>query len=69
MSSFDQNSFKNLQKLCRIKCTKEEEQELHKDLQKIIKYIEQLNELNTENIAPIVNIANLAFIFYLTSFQ
>ncbi|MBI5345528.1 MAG: Asp-tRNA(Asn)/Glu-tRNA(Gln) amidotransferase subunit GatC [Chlamydiae bacterium] len=48
----DQNSFDNLQKLCRIKCTKDEEKELLHALQSILKYIEQLNELDTENVEP-----------------
>ena len=42
MAKFDKTALKNLEKLCRIKCTKEEEDALLSGLQRILGYVEQL---------------------------
>jgi len=52
MSKFDKHSLENLEKLCRIKCTPQEEIELLKSLKEILDYVEQLNEIDTEGVAP-----------------
>jgi aspartyl-tRNA(Asn)/glutamyl-tRNA(Gln) amidotransferase subunit C len=52
MSKMDQNTIKNLARLCRIECDEEESKELVKDLQRILEYVEQLQEINTEHVEP-----------------
>ena len=50
MTNFDKNALKELERLCRIKCTPQEEEELLKNLRKMIDFIQQLNEVNTDNV-------------------
>ena len=50
MNNFDKQSFKDLEKLCRIKCTPEEETRLLADFQKILHFVEQLKEVDTEGV-------------------
>jgi aspartyl-tRNA(Asn)/glutamyl-tRNA(Gln) amidotransferase subunit C len=50
MKNFDLKSFEHLKKLCRIECSEEEDQELLRDLKKVLQYVELLDELNTENV-------------------
>lgn len=52
MSHFDKETIKNLTKLCRIDCTEEEQENLLKDLKKILDYIGQLDEVDTTDIKP-----------------
>ena len=52
MANFDRKSLKNLEKLCLIQCTEEEEQTLLENIQKILQYVEQLNEIDTEEVSP-----------------
>jgi aspartyl-tRNA(Asn)/glutamyl-tRNA(Gln) amidotransferase subunit C len=52
MSNFDKSSLENLEKLCRIKCTEDENVEILKDLKKILDYIEELEEVDTEGVKP-----------------
>lgn len=46
----DKSVIKNLQKLCRIKCSPQEEENLLKDLSRILEYVAQLKEIDTEGI-------------------
>ena len=50
MSNFDKKTLEDLERLCRIKCTKEENIAILTDLKKIIDYIEELAEVDTENV-------------------
>ena len=52
MSDFDKKVLENLEKLCRIKCTQEEEEKLLNSLSRILDYVEQLSEVDTENVPP-----------------
>jgi aspartyl-tRNA(Asn)/glutamyl-tRNA(Gln) amidotransferase subunit C len=54
--TFDKESLDNLQKLCRIKCTKEEEKEFLLSMKRLLDYVEQLNELNTDNVPPCLHV-------------
>lgn len=53
MAKLDKESIKTLSKLCRIKCTEEEQEKLLENMQKIIDYVEQLHEVNTANVKPL----------------
>ena len=50
MNNFDKQNFNDLEKLCRIKCTPEEEISLLEDFQKILNFVEQLKEVDTEEV-------------------
>ncbi|MFA5250204.1 MAG: Asp-tRNA(Asn)/Glu-tRNA(Gln) amidotransferase subunit GatC [Parachlamydiales bacterium] len=50
MEHFDKQKFEDLEKLCRIKCTPEEETSLLKDIEKILTFIEQLQAVSTDNV-------------------
>lgn len=49
MANFDHQSLEHLKKLCRIECTREEEEELLSSLKRVLNYAAQLNEVNTTN--------------------
>ena len=49
MSIFEKKELQALEKLCRIKCTPEEEESLLAGLKQIIVHIDLLNEVDTEN--------------------
>ncbi len=50
MNNFDKQNFNDLEKLCRIKCSPEEEISLLEDFQKILNFVEQLKEVDTEGV-------------------
>ena len=52
MSKLDEETIKQLTRLCRIDCTEEEQKALLEDLKKILAYIEQLHEIDTEQVPP-----------------
>jgi aspartyl-tRNA(Asn)/glutamyl-tRNA(Gln) amidotransferase subunit C len=52
MVQFNKEIIKYLTRLCRIKCTEEEEEALLTDLGKILNYAEQLQEIDTQNVIP-----------------
>lgn len=52
MAKLTKNAIKNLVKLSRIDCSEEEQDELLRDLQKILDMFEQLQEIDTENVPP-----------------
>lgn len=52
MAQLNKEAIQHLTKLCRIACTDEEQDNLLRDLQKILAYIEQLNSVNTDNVQP-----------------
>ncbi len=52
MSDFDKKSLSNLERLSRIKLTKEEEDDFLIQLKKVIDYVELLDEVDTEGVAP-----------------
>lgn len=56
---FTKEILKNLQELAKIQCTKEEEESLAKDLQKILDHFNSLKEIDTENVPPCSFISNL----------
>lgn len=53
MAKLDKETIQNLSKLCRIKCTEEEQEALLGSMQKILNYVEQLQEIDTENVKPL----------------
>ncbi len=52
MSEFNEETLEHLEKLCRIQCSPEEEQEILNTLPRILDYINQLNEVDTSETAP-----------------
>lgn len=50
MSKFNKESLKDLQNLCKIKLTEQEEMEFVKKLKQTLDYVELLEEIDTENI-------------------
>lgn len=52
MSKFDKSILKNLENLCRIKCTEHEEEGLLQALKEILSHVELLNEVKTDNVTP-----------------
>ena len=50
MSKLDEETIKQLTRLCRIDCTEDEQKALLEDLKKILAYIEQLREIDTEQV-------------------
>jgi aspartyl-tRNA(Asn)/glutamyl-tRNA(Gln) amidotransferase subunit C len=52
MSTIDKETIENLIQLSRIECSPAEQEDLQKDLAKILAYIEQLQEIDTENVPP-----------------
>ncbi len=52
MSELTRDTLKDLERLCKISCTEDEEEQLLQDLDKILSYVKQLQELNTENVPP-----------------
>jgi len=50
MSNFDERALAHLEKLCRIRCTAEEDKELLISLGRILDYIHQLDEVDTREI-------------------
>lgn len=52
MAKLDKEAVKKLTKLCRIKCTEEEEAKLVDNLQNILNYVEQLDAIPTDNVSP-----------------
>lgn len=52
MAKLDEETIKQLTRLCRIDCSEEEQKSLLKDLGKILSYIEQLEEIDTEQVPP-----------------
>jgi aspartyl-tRNA(Asn)/glutamyl-tRNA(Gln) amidotransferase subunit C len=50
MPHFDQQDLADLENLCRIRCTPEEEKELLVSLGKILDYVHQLNEVDTRHV-------------------
>ena len=52
MAKLDQETIKQLSRLCRIDCTEDEQKSLLEDLRKILDYIEQLQQIDTENVPP-----------------
>ena len=50
MSHFDKETLKTLAKLCRIQCTEEALEKLHKNLKSILNYIDLLKEVDTEGV-------------------
>ena len=52
MTNFDTHSLESLEKLCRIKCTPQEEKEILLSMQSILDYVNQLNEIDTRDTPP-----------------
>jgi aspartyl-tRNA(Asn)/glutamyl-tRNA(Gln) amidotransferase subunit C len=52
MSKLTKQTIQNLVQLSRIDCSEKEQEELLKDLAKILTYFEQLEEIDTKNVAP-----------------
>ena len=51
MQKFDKEEMSHLKRLCRIECTKAEEEEILQSLQKILKHVDQLQEVDTSGVA------------------
>lgn len=52
MTNITKETIKSLTELSRIGCSEKEQENLLKDLQKILSYVEQLKEIDTEDIPP-----------------
>lgn len=52
MSQLDKDTIKKLTSLSRIACSDDEQEELLKDLRKILTYVEQLQEVDTSHVSP-----------------
>ena len=52
MAQVDKETIQRLTRLCRIDCTEEEQENLLRDLKKIINYVEQLQEIDTQHVPP-----------------
>ena len=50
MSRFDNEALMNLEKLCRIKLTPQEEKAFLEQLKQIIDYVDQLSEIDTTEV-------------------
>lgn len=50
MIQFGEDDLRNLEQLCRIRCTKEEEDKLLKNLKSIFKYMEQIDAIPLEGL-------------------
>ncbi|HRW58705.1 MAG TPA: Asp-tRNA(Asn)/Glu-tRNA(Gln) amidotransferase subunit GatC [Chlamydiales bacterium] len=50
MKNFNPNTLKELEKLCRIECSEEEEKEFLDKLAQIVHFIEMLDEIDTTNV-------------------
>ena len=60
MSTFDQNTLKELEKLCRIECSKKEEADFLEKLTQIIQFIDLLKDVDTgANETPPHLLANI----------
>lgn len=49
MTQFNMNQLK---RLSRIDLTPEEEENIHKSLERVLDHVQKLNEVNTENVEP-----------------
>ena len=56
MSKIDKQRLKTLQKLCRIRLEEHEEDQLLKNLEKVLNFVEMLKEVNTQGIEPCTHI-------------
>lgn len=56
MPALNKDTIKQLSKLSRIDCSEDEQDELLKDLEKIIAYMEQLHQINTDNVPSCYNV-------------
>ena len=54
----DTNTINKIAKLARIRLSKDEANELLKDMNSILEWVEQLNEVNTDLIEPLTNISS-----------
>lgn len=52
MAKFDEKEFLHLQKLCRLNCTPEEAQSVHRSIQDVLEYLKQLEEVETLGVVP-----------------
>ena len=52
MAELDKKTIQYLSKLCRIKCSDAEQENLLGSLRDILKYVEQLDEVDTTNVKP-----------------
>tara|TARA_B110000444_G_C18223602_1_gene315541 strand:+ start:71 stop:373 length:303 start_codon:yes stop_codon:yes gene_type:complete len=56
----DTNTINKIAKLARIRLSKNEANELIKDINSILDWVDQLNEVNTDLIEPLTNISSSA---------
>ncbi|MBJ7449697.1 MAG: Asp-tRNA(Asn)/Glu-tRNA(Gln) amidotransferase subunit GatC [Parachlamydiales bacterium] len=52
MAELNKQTVKHLTRLCRIRCSDEEEESLLHDLKEIVDYVELLQEVDTNNVEP-----------------
>ena len=55
MTRFDQKALDNLEFLCRISATKEENRDFLQSLQKILEYMSLLEEIDTQDVEACIN--------------
>ena len=58
MSNFNKETLEYLEKLCRIECTPEEEEELTGSMKRILDYVEQLNEIDVKDAVLCTNVSD-----------
>ena len=56
MAQFDRETLKNLEKLSRIKCTSQEEEDFVETLSKTLDFVELLSEIDTSGISNCTHI-------------
>lgn len=52
MSQFNARDLAHLKKLCRIECSKEEDEDILASLKRVLEYVNLLNEVDVENCRP-----------------
>jgi aspartyl-tRNA(Asn)/glutamyl-tRNA(Gln) amidotransferase subunit C len=50
MSKFNEQTVSNLEKLCRIQCTPEEEKDILNSLSRILEYVDLINEVDLTDV-------------------
>lgn len=63
MAQLDEKTLEHLTRLCRVRCSQEEKNQLLNDLQQIFDYIEQLSDINTDGVEPCNSVLDLTNVF------
>lgn len=58
MSQIDDTTVDKIATLARLEFSKEEKEDIKKDLSKILSYIDKLNEVDTDGVEPLIHVSN-----------